>query len=231
MSPAFLEQRRFFEERGYLHLQGAVSPAQLRPVRDRIVSELRRSGITASGSGLPASIRSLPAFQQIGKLSRLLNLPDLAAKIISPKVQAAVHALAETSAFSTQSQLLISPPNQGAWRLEGLNWHTDLSDAESERTPGIQAFVLVDNVEKQGGGTLILAGSHLRSRNRAAEQRLRQALRDARQNAPELRELSIIELCGGVGDVYLMDMRVLHTPSINATKRWRMVGAIRFLLR
>lgn len=218
------EQRTFFHERGYLLLQGAVTQSQLRPVRERIVSELRRLGITSSGQGIPTSIRKLPAFQQIGKLSRLLEVPDLAAKVIPPKVQEGINALAETRAVSNQSQLLVSPPNQGQWRLDRLNWHTDLSVSHREGTPGIQAFVLVDDVEKQGGATLILSGSHLRARNREAELRLRDALRGAREDEP------IIELSGKAGDVYLMDMRVLHTPSINATKRLRIVATVRFFL-
>jgi ectoine hydroxylase-related dioxygenase (phytanoyl-CoA dioxygenase family) len=34
-------------------------------------------------------------------------------------------------------------------------------------------------------------------------------------------------MCGRAGDVFLMDMRVLHTPSVNATKQPRMMATTR----
>ena len=226
------EQRTFFQERGYLLLKGAVSQSQLRPVRERVISELHRLGISPSGQGIPKSIRKLPAFQQITKLAQSLDVPELAAKVTPPKVQEVIDALAEAKPKSNQSQLLVSPPNQGEWRLDELNWHADLSASHRERTPGIQAFVLIDDVEKHGGATLILSGSHRRTGNREEEQRLRDALRRNRENESELqgRNLFIIELSGKAGDVYLMDMRVLHTPSINASRRLRLVATVRFFL-
>jgi ectoine hydroxylase-related dioxygenase (phytanoyl-CoA dioxygenase family) len=43
--------------------------------------------------------------------------------------------------------------------------------------------------------------------------------------------IAIVEMPGRAGDVYLMDMRLLHTPSINATKNVRMMATTRFLLQ
>lgn len=90
--------------------------------------------------------------------------------------------------------------------------------------------MLIDDVERHGGATLILAGSHQRARAQQAERRLREALQGADDSELRARNLSIVELSGKAGDVYLMDMRVLHTPSINATKRFRMVATVRFFL-
>ena len=42
--------------------------------------------------------------------------------------------------------------------------------------------------------------------------------------------VEIIEMSGRAGDVFLMDMRVLHTPSVNSSKNWRMMATCRFLL-
>lgn len=41
--------------------------------------------------------------------------------------------------------------------------------------------------------------------------------------------LRLVEMCGRAGDVYLMDMRVLHTPSANAAARPRLMATTRFL--
>ena len=50
------------------------------------------------------------------------------------------------------------------------------------------------------------------------------------QRALDEYGLSIIEMSGKAGDVYLMDMRLLHTPSINATKNIRMMATARFFV-
>jgi ectoine hydroxylase-related dioxygenase (phytanoyl-CoA dioxygenase family) len=198
-------------------------------VREHIVRELKRIGVATPG-GMPKSFYALPAFQQIAKLSKLVDVPELGTKVVSQAISDAVGALTQTNVVVRQSQLLVSPPNQGEWRLEGLNWHTDISRSNREQTPPIQAFVLLDDVETRGGGTLILAGSHLERTDKEAEGRIRDALRRGRDGEVDLRryDLFVVELTGKAGDVYLMDMRTLHTPSINASKRFRMVATVRF---
>ncbi len=42
--------------------------------------------------------------------------------------------------------------------------------------------------------------------------------------------VSIMEMSGRAGDVFLMDMRLLHTPSVNSTKRMRMMATSRCLM-
>jgi ectoine hydroxylase-related dioxygenase (phytanoyl-CoA dioxygenase family) len=44
-------------------------------------------------------------------------------------------------------------------------------------------------------------------------------------------DTKIIEMSGRAGDVFLMDMRVLHTPSVNSSSRIRMMATTRFSLR
>lgn len=226
------EQQRFFRERGYLRLEQAVSKAQLRPLQKRIADGLSRRGIASSGRGIPRSIYELPVFQQIGKISQFVNVPDLEEEVIPPSIAATVNALAATRVTSRQSQLLISPPKQGDLSLDRLNWHTDVSSHDA-RIPGIQAFVLVDDVEEHGGATLVLSGSHLHANNEQTNLRIRNALREGGERDATLRalNLTIVELSGKSGDVYLMDMRVLHTPSVNTSKRLRIVATVRYFLK
>jgi ectoine hydroxylase-related dioxygenase (phytanoyl-CoA dioxygenase family) len=223
-------QRHFFREKGYLRLERAVSQAQLRPLQNRIAKELSRRGMGASGRGMWRSIYELPVFQQVAKLSQLITLPDLEAQVIPLSVATAINALTTKRVISRLSQLLISPPKQGDWSLDNLNWHTDVSASDDAQIPGIQAFVLVEDVEKRGGATLILSGSHLQTSNARTNSRIRDALGKGREGEAILKELnlSIVELYGNSGDVYLMDMRVLHTPSVNSSKQLRIVATIRF---
>jgi hypothetical protein len=41
----------------------------------------------------------------------------------------------------------------------------------------------------------------------------------------------IVEMHGNAGDVYVMDMRVVHSPSINARNKARMMLTCRFLCK
>lgn len=52
-----------------------------------------------------------------------------------------------------------------------------------------------------------------------------------RRSAARLQALGVdvVEMSGRAGDVYLMDMRLLHTPSINATRQMRLMATTRCL--
>lgn len=225
------EQRSFFRERGYLFLQGALTKGQVRPIKAHVLGELKRLKIWSSGKSLSPSIKETPAFQQIAKLSGLIRQPDLQSRVITQDTLSAINSLAGKELIPAQSQLLISLPNQGAWTLNGLNWHTDISSSDQQRIPGIQAFILIDDIKAHGGATLALAGSHLLASRRESSGRIREMLRAAGDRESELRSrnLSIVEMSGQAGDIYLMDMRLLHTPSINSTKNVRMAATVRYL--
>ena len=74
------EQKSFFRERGFLFLKGALSKSQVSPIRDHILDELKRLKVWSSGKTLSASIKKMPAFQQIAKLSAMIKHNDLHAK-------------------------------------------------------------------------------------------------------------------------------------------------------
>ncbi|MFW7379781.1 MAG: hypothetical protein ACOH5I_13295 [Oligoflexus sp.] len=42
-------------------------------------------------------------------------------------------------------------------------------------------------------------------------------------------ELRVLEMVGSAGDVYLMDMRVLHAPALNTLKKARLMATNRYL--
>lgn len=131
------------------------------------------------------------------------------------------------------TQLLLSPPNQGVSTLQGLNWHVDIATQPQDPLPGIQAIFLIDDVALSGGATLALAGSHrVNMPGWAAASRLREVLRtpgDLERNLHQLG-ISIVEMSGRAGDVFLMDLRLLHAPSVNSTKNVRMMATTRCFL-
>ncbi|MES2938333.1 MAG: phytanoyl-CoA dioxygenase family protein [Pseudomonadota bacterium] len=224
----------FFREHGYLCLQGFHPKNRMASVRNKLLDELKRLKVWAAGKSLSSSLQELPPFQQIAKLSTLVKVPGLHEALITPELLGCIARLDGRAPSAVQGmQLLLSLPHQGTWTLEGLNWHVDVTAQPPDRLPGIQAFVLIDDVAPRGGATLALAGAHrLHARQAVSAPSLREVLRTSGNLEADLRKMgvTILEMSGRAGDVFLMDMRLLHTPSINATKNVRMMATARFFL-
>jgi ectoine hydroxylase-related dioxygenase (phytanoyl-CoA dioxygenase family) len=225
------EQQSSFRENGYLLLRRALSKNQVDPIKAHVLNELKRLNIWSSGKTLSASIKSMPAFQQITKISGSIKQDNLHSKVINKEILAAFSSLTPKNLSPVQGQFLISLPNQGDWSINGLNWHTDISASAGGHAPGIQAFILIDDMKPHGGATLALAGSHRMAGQEEPSRRLREILRRDGGMESELsrQNLSIVEMSGNAGDVYLMDMRLLHTPSINSISKVRIMATVRYL--
>ena len=229
------EARALFRERGIVLLKGALDRRVVGPIRQHVVDELKRLKIWSSGKSLSSALKATPMFQQTGKLSQLIRCAEIPSALSSPGVIAAVRAVSGLalgpSHAAPQCQLLLSPPHQCDWTLAGMSWHTDLASAAPARTTGVQVFALIDDVAPRGGATLAIAGTHLLPARSDANRALRDLLRTGDDLEGELRArgLEVVEMAGRAGDVYLMDMRVLHAPSINATRNVRMMATARFL--
>ncbi|WP_028920747.1 phytanoyl-CoA dioxygenase family protein [Pseudoxanthomonas suwonensis] len=219
---------RVFAEKGCIGLEGFHPKARMASIRQSLLDGLKRAHV---GKGIPPAIRSLPMFQQIARLSALVQVPGLHASLVTPELKEAITALGGQAPVSIQeTQLLLSPRAQGNWSLQGLNWHVDVTAAARGPIPGIQAFFLIDDVAPRGGATLALAGSHRPGVDIPALRRLLKASTHLERDLQSLG-IELIEMCGRAGDVFLMDMRVLHTPSINATRELRMMATARCFLQ
>jgi hypothetical protein len=233
MQPAQVDH---FRAHGYVRLAGFHARKRLAPVRQQLLDELKRLRIWAAGKSLSSAWKGMPAFQQINKLSSAVKVPGLQQALMTPEVLTEVAELAglagRAPSANQGTQLLLSLPRQGAWTLQGLNWHVDVRADPPQKLPGIQAFVLIDDVVPHGGATLILAGSHhVGALPDQHVQTLRDTLKTSTDLPADLRALGIeiVEMSGSAGDVFLMDMRVLHTPSVNASNHLRMMATSRFL--
>lgn len=220
----------FFIDRGYLRLEGFHPQKRMTAIRRTLLDEFKR---LSGERGMPRALHGLPVFQQIGKLSSLVKYPGLHEALMTRELVDEVTRLAGRAPTAIQgAQLLLSPPQQGSWTLENLNWHVDVKARPADRLPGIQAFFLIDDVATHGGATLALAGSHRVGQRATAAASLREALRTPVDLERKLQALgmTMVEMAGRAGDVFLMDMRLLHTPSVNATKHMRMMATSRCLL-
>lgn len=222
----------FFHDEGYLRLNLVHSKSHLKPLRESILRELSRLKVWAGGKPLGRSLSDLSPFQQISKLSSMVKIAGLDETLNTAEIRGAIADLTGRAPQSDQgSQPLLSLPHQGPWSLRNLAWHVDVAAKPDGEIPGIQAFYLIDDVGPQGGATLALARSHRVAGELAG--RLRGSLKmpgdlDA---ALSVSNTEIIEMSGRAGDVFLMDMRVLHTPSTNSADRIRMMATTRFSLR
>lgn len=221
-------------EAGVLKLPGWVPAAATRSARQAALNRLRARQIWP-GKG-SARYRRRPIFQQTTALSaELVDVCDLSV-LFEPALAELAASVLQGPVVAAATQWLVSLPGSDSWGLSGLNWHRD-AKGDPGRLPGLQAFVLIDDLSPRGGGTLALAGSHRQrpSRGRQAgalSACLRSGLDASMFDAPfevEGLSLRLVEMCGRAGDVYLMDMRVLHTPSANAAARPRLMATTRFL--
>lgn len=233
-----------FEKRGLLYLKGFLPKKLTRLAKESVESELERLKIKSGNKKL----QSLPFFQQTNQLSKMLQIESEVQKLFTPELHIVMESLVPIKSAPIRPQLLLSLPHKEKWSLKSLNWHLDLEVPKKNECPGIQAFILIDDVVPKGGATLAIAGSHqlhYADKKGSAHGALRankvfsQLYSQENGNEEELLkthlvngiETSIVEMSGQAGDVYLMDLRVLHSPSINSTKNFRMMATNRFFRR
>ncbi len=150
---------------------------------------------------------------------------------------------------SDNMQTLFTRPNADEWQLPASIWHLDAPRLPSGEGPGVQMFTFLNEVESQGGGTLVVAGSHrflnhqkfIRSKDVKKKLRQKPFFRDllnkhyqdrdelmARQDVVDDIPVRIVEMTRKPGDVYLTDLRLLHTLSSNILNVPRVMATQRF---
>lgn len=136
----------------------------------------------------------------------------------------------------------------GKWEVPRSIWHLDMPRSRSIGPPGPEMFTFLNKVEPKGGGTLILAGSH-RLLNDVDYLSSKGVKRKLKRHA-YFRELTgkgdgdrsrfleeigyidnvpvkVVELTGDPGDVYFIDLRLLHSLGANTSDQPRMMIAQR----
>jgi hypothetical protein len=234
------QDRARFADGGLLHVKGLIPRSKTNSARERILAELARLGISTGGkwhsSRMPQRLRHQPDLDDLIPMDLLSGLNELAGCELVPALP--------------HPQLLLTPPQKMAWSVPHLGWHLDVRAPSRDEIPGIQVFVLIDDVAPRGGGTVAISGSHkLHSARGGVAVSAHRALQTdpvyaalfspgnvdrARFLEPVLVRgvaVQVVEMCGKAGDVYLMDMRILHAPSTNATRRTRMMLTNRYVSR
>lgn len=206
------KQRAAFAEAGVVSLRRVIAKGKTTSARDYLLEELKRLRLREGGKWQTKKFDGVSPFQVAGKIAHGIRHHPVFDDVIPYELVSLLNSFAgcELRPAQVHPQILLTPPQKETWALPETGWHVDVAVPVKDVVPGIQVFVLIDDVAPRGGGTMAIAGSH-RSRDVAP--------------TPD----HVLEMCGNAGDVYVMDMRVKHAPSINATKNARMMLTARYM--
>ncbi|MEL7488568.1 MAG: hypothetical protein AAGJ87_15290 [Pseudomonadota bacterium] len=232
------DQRPEFEARGVIKVPGLISNADARGARDLICDLAAEHAVYSSTGwsrsesrfGIDKSFRAA-----MNALNHAADFPDLISKSIVDMAETLIGE--PVSIMPPGQQILFTLPGAAAWFVPHDVWHVDMPRLGALGAPGVQIFVILKDLEPKGGGTLVLAGSHrflntsrvIRSKKikqlLGKEPYFRALFDGGRAPVTDLNEtvaavdgvdLEVVELTGDAGDVYVMDLRALHTLAPNA---------------
>jgi hypothetical protein len=148
-----------FQHTGLLHLPGAVAELDTAAIVDRIWEHLDRS------NGVARDRRETWTLDQPSGLRAITAEPQFNA-LGSSAVRSALDRVLGAGRWQTPRRwgrpLIAFPAGRRPWTLPtGGAWHNDfvpLRTDDGERA--VQIFVILNDLDAHGGGTLILTGSH-----------------------------------------------------------------------
>ena len=137
----------------------------------------------------------------------------------------------------------------GEWEVPRSIWHLDMPRSSAIGPPGPEMFTFLNRVEPKGGGTLVLAGSHrlLNDVEYLSSKGVKKKLKrhayfqeltgksgddDRSRFMEDVGHIDdvpvqVVELTGDPGDVYFVDLRLLHSIGANTSDQPRMMIAQR----
>ncbi|GJM37067.1 MAG: hypothetical protein DHS20C19_04340 [Acidimicrobiales bacterium] len=232
------------ERRGHLRLPSFVDREAVAAMQGAVWSFLRSRGIEPGHRDeWPAKIAKLQALRKAGAFDPFLgaDLDRLADQLIGA---------GRWSDLGSRPQALLSLPEPGPWTLPHQTWHFDLPPRGPTATWGAIRFLgFVDRVEPQGGGTLVVEGSHRLVRRMVetspagdagqsadARKALRRNEWFAGLNDPTTPpkrlfdgaavdgvDVRVAELTGDAGDLVVMHPWLMHNIAMNCSDRPRMM--------
>jgi hypothetical protein len=248
-------ERENFAVHGLINRKNFLPPEKLACARKVIFQQLAQAGLWCNGDW---SLDNSPQATELAAgmpLVKPLNRHPMLIDLVSGEVAAAASALVNARPvfpMSAHPALLFTLPNATMWTVPHQNWHVDLPRLPDGDIPGVQIFALLESVKPGGGGTLAVTGSHrlLNKKGvRTSSTDLRKQLKQDRYFAELLADntadrlrflraagqvgnvaLQVVEMVGEAGDLYFMDLRMLHTIAPNTQPIPRLMLTQRYLL-
>lgn len=247
-------ERENFATHGLIKRRNFLPLEKLAQARSLIFQHLEQQGVRRNGDWSLDEYAQVAAPEPGMALVKPLNRHPTMIDLIADEVAIAASALVDDRPVYPMDQhpaILFTLPNATTWTLPHKHWHLDMPRLAASGVPGVQIFAFLERVETGGGGTLAVTGSHrlLNQGVRISSGDLRKKLvREpyfgelmADKSADRLRllrefgqvgdvALQVVEMTGEPGDVYFMDLRVLHTVAPNVRQIPRIMLTQRYLL-
>lgn len=245
--------RKSFQDRGVVRLEQLIPSAKITPACEAAKSRMERAGIWKDGAWQVDHLRDAPLNEGAKFGRQLKGCPEFDDLVRDEVPQVVAQLLNGQKTFTGMDvpQPLFTLPNADSWVVPHMSWHLDAPRLPDWGTPGVQIFTFLDTVAPTGGGTLVVSGSHhlLNGSERISSKEVKRRLkrepyfRDLLSDSTTDRErllhesgfcedieLQVVELSGEPGDVYFVDLRVLHAGAPNATSTPRVMLTRRFFL-
>ena len=239
------EQRAALDQRGLCQISDLISKSDCLLARDLISSLARDHGLLTT-EGWQRTDNRFQLDKLFRKNLRALSASDRFPNFLKPDLLDCAENLIGDSVtvLPPGQQILFTLPGKKPWSIPHDAWHVDTPRLGSLGPPGLQLFICLDDVVPQGGGTLVVSGSHnlLNGKQKLRSREIKTALRredyfsrlfspsvdtqtasDNRRGRVGEIDLELIELSGKAGTAYLMDLRLLHTPAPNASDAARIM--------
>jgi len=143
-----------FDRSGLLRLPGAVPAPEAGAMRDGIWAFLKKQqGIERENIGTwPVTTTAISGFQPLVRSGVFDGMNNTV-------ISGAIDDLLGKSLWGRErGRVLVTFPQPAtAWTIPTDGWHIDVG---SSHPRAVQLFVLLDDLDHQGGGTLVLTGSH-----------------------------------------------------------------------
>ena len=247
-------QRKDFADRGLIRLDTLIPAATVAPMRELALHALEEEGVWRDGTWVGDSTETKLGNRLLRSLKHRTKSSSAFKELVTEGLLEAVKLLVGGRAVRTltdRPQVLCTPPNATSWTVPHKVWHLDVPRLGTVGLPGVQMFSFLNTVAPGGGGTLVVAGSHRllnddgRIRSKDVKKRLRREpyFRELLKPRESDRrhfldrpgrvgdvELQVVELHGEPGDIFLTDLRLLHTVGPNMSRVPRLMVTQRFFL-
>jgi ectoine hydroxylase-related dioxygenase (phytanoyl-CoA dioxygenase family) len=157
MALSVTQRQRFFD-RGTIRLRGAFSEPEAAHIVDRIWQQLEEKSALRRHDRSTWTERQQTGFQSLTQTNTFNS-------IASPAVIDALNDLLGVGEWNYTkawgAPLITFPENERAWDVQKKQWHLDFpARGKADGFPGIRVLAFVAPVESNGGGTVVLSGSH-----------------------------------------------------------------------
>ena len=253
------DELEHFKRWGFVALRGVVDPSAVEETQNAVRRHLAKQEVYVNGEyQLDARPRTAQVLAHADLVKGLKRNKHINAMITEEVIGYCRQIFAaftgdtveEATTFHQNAQLLFTWPNATAWSIPSTIWHLDFPRVPGDGFVGAQVFGFVEEVAPGGGGTLIAAGSHhLLNEDRLIKSKV---IKKRLKKKPGYAELlgkdesidrprflepfevdgftqRVVELTGKPGDIYLTDLRLLHTLAPNASLNPRIMLTKRFV--